>query len=74
MSPDVPLISNKLTAIKDPNLESAALIASILSQAGVPTALWGMNVASLYGVNLVPLVSLPSPSAFPLVFLSMNEC
>ncbi|ODM19784.1 hypothetical protein SI65_04770 [Aspergillus cristatus] len=55
MSLDVRLIPNKLTDIKEPDLESTALIASTISQAGVPAALWGLNAANLYGGNLVPL-------------------
>lgn len=54
---DVPLIPIKLTDIKELDVESAALIASTLSQAGVPAALWGLNAANLYGGNLVPSVS-----------------
>lgn len=48
-------ILNKLDAIEEANLKSAALIATILSQSGVPAAVWALCAATLYGGDLVPL-------------------
>lgn len=52
------MMPSELSAIREPRLKSAALIASVLSQAGVAAAIWGLRAAVLYGGDLVPLVSI----------------
>lgn len=52
------VIRKDLAAIDEPSTESAALIASILAQAGVSSALWGICAAALYGGELCQLVRL----------------
>lgn len=52
--------SPKICDIQDPGVDSAAILATTLSQNGVPTALWGLHASALYDGELVPLVRLLS--------------
>lgn len=46
--------------IDSSGVESAAILATTLSQNGVPAALWGLHASALYDGELVPLVRLLS--------------
>lgn len=76
---NMPSISDELHTISESSLKSAALVASILSQAGVVTATWSLRAAILHGGDLVPLVCIacslipPSPS-FLLSFSNFLVC
>lgn len=67
------MMPSELSAIREPRLKSAALIASVLSQAGVAAAIWGLRAAVLYGGDLVPLVRIAwSPLLISFVFLFVS--
>lgn len=48
----------RICDIQDAGVESAAIIATALSQEGVPAAVWGLHASALYDGELVPLVRL----------------
>lgn len=61
--------SPRICDTQGPGVEPAALIATALSQNGVPAALWGLHASALYDGELVPLVRLLSQ--FSLVVANM---
>ena len=45
-----------LTSVQTPSIDDIASLASLLQDAEIPSALWGVNAAGCYGGGLCPLV------------------
>jgi hypothetical protein len=50
------LEKNFLAPVQDAGIDDAARLAELLRDAGILSALWGVNAAGCYGVGFCPLV------------------
>ncbi|CAG7944373.1 unnamed protein product [Penicillium olsonii] len=56
-SEDVPWNDQQsLTSVQTPSIDDIASLASLLQDAEIPSALWGVNAAGCYGGGLCPLI------------------
>jgi hypothetical protein len=55
------LEKNILAPVQGPGIDDIARLADLLRDAGIPSALWGVNAAGCYGGGLCPLVCHSQP-------------
>lgn len=58
--------------VHDASTKGAAVIANILADGGIPSAIWGVNAAVHYGGGLCPLVRILPASFIDAVALKPN--
>ncbi|KAJ5821312.1 uncharacterized protein N7525_010596 [Penicillium rubens] len=51
------LEKNILAPVQGPGIDDIARLADLLRDAGIPSALWGVNAAGCYGGGLCPLAA-----------------